>query len=140
MPKDSIVEIPAGSGNKYRYEYSDGATIYRGPVGSAPDLAEEEFLREMEEKTLVSINFVGGIISSAAANKPGVEVALIESETDFIDEDYVVDTDGDGYPDSYAFIQEMPVATEAVEKDFKLIRKHYEKIEEKKERRVPPGL
>jgi len=43
MPKESVVEIPSGSGNKYRYEYSDGATVYRGPVGSAPELGEEEF-------------------------------------------------------------------------------------------------
>ena len=38
MPKDSIVEIPEGSGNKYRYVYEDGQTVYKGPVGSAPDL------------------------------------------------------------------------------------------------------
>ena len=44
MPKESRVEIPSGSGNKYRYEYSDGQTIYRGPVGSAPDLGEAEFM------------------------------------------------------------------------------------------------
>ena len=41
--KESVVEIPVGSGNRYRYEYSEGQTLYRGPVGSAPDLGEEEF-------------------------------------------------------------------------------------------------
>jgi len=45
MSKENIVEIPSGSGNRYRYVYEDGATKYLGPVGSAPDLAEEEFLR-----------------------------------------------------------------------------------------------
>jgi len=44
MPKESRVEIPSGSGNFYRYAYEDGRTVYRGPVGSAPDLAEEEFM------------------------------------------------------------------------------------------------
>ena len=43
MPKESIVEIPEGSGNKYRYVYEDGSTRYLGPVGSSPDLGEEEF-------------------------------------------------------------------------------------------------
>ncbi len=43
MTKDSIVEIPDGSGNQYRYEYVDGATVYKGPVGNAPALAEAEF-------------------------------------------------------------------------------------------------
>jgi len=44
MPQESIVEIPSGSGNKYRYRYEDGRTIYRGPVGDAPELDEEKFL------------------------------------------------------------------------------------------------
>jgi len=43
MPKDSIVEIPSGSGNRYRYEYSEGKTLYRGPVGDAPEIGEAEF-------------------------------------------------------------------------------------------------
>jgi len=43
--KESVVEIPPGSGNHYRYEYNPatGATEYRGPVGDAPALAEPEF-------------------------------------------------------------------------------------------------
>lgn len=45
MSKESVVEIPDGSGNFYRYEYVDGETKYRGPVGDAPPLNEEEFLR-----------------------------------------------------------------------------------------------
>jgi len=44
MGKDSIVEIPEGSGNRYRYTYEEGSTKYLGPVGSAPDLGEEEFM------------------------------------------------------------------------------------------------
>ena len=44
MPRESVVEIPRGSGNRYRYAYHDGATRYLGPVGSAPDLGEEEFM------------------------------------------------------------------------------------------------
>jgi len=40
---ESVVEIPEGSGNWYRYEYKDGKTIYRGPVGSAPSIDESEF-------------------------------------------------------------------------------------------------
>jgi len=44
MSRESIVEIPEGSGNRYRYAYFDGTTRYLGPVGSAPPLSEEEFL------------------------------------------------------------------------------------------------
>jgi len=45
--KENIVEIPEGSGNHYRYGYQDGSTIYLGPVGDAPALAEAEFNRLM---------------------------------------------------------------------------------------------
>jgi hypothetical protein len=48
MGKISEVEIPPGSGNLYRYEYNQGQTIYRGPVGNAPELKEAEFLAELE--------------------------------------------------------------------------------------------
>lgn len=41
--KESIVEIPEGSGNFYRYIYEGGRTRYLGPVGKAPMLEEEEF-------------------------------------------------------------------------------------------------
>lgn len=44
MGKESKVEIPEGSGNFYRYEYEDGQTLYRGPVGDAPSISEEEFM------------------------------------------------------------------------------------------------
>jgi hypothetical protein len=47
MSKESIVEIPRGSGNRYRYAYEDGETLYRGPVGSAPPLDEDMFLEQM---------------------------------------------------------------------------------------------
>jgi len=43
MGKESIVEIPPGSGNHYRYEYVDGKTLYKGPIGDAPTLTEKEF-------------------------------------------------------------------------------------------------
>jgi len=43
MGKFSEVEIPEGSGRFYRYEYVDGQTIYKGPVGDAPAISEEEF-------------------------------------------------------------------------------------------------
>jgi hypothetical protein len=49
MTKESIVEIPPGSGNQYRYAYEDGKTVYLGPVGDAPTLVEENFLRELED-------------------------------------------------------------------------------------------
>jgi len=46
MPKESVVEIPSGSGNKYRYVYdpANRATKYLGPVGDSPDLGEQEFM------------------------------------------------------------------------------------------------
>lgn len=44
MGKESMVEIPPDSENHYRYEYVDGKTLYRGPVGDSPELSEEEFL------------------------------------------------------------------------------------------------
>jgi len=40
----TVVEIPPGSGNRYRYEYEGGKTQYKGPVGTAPEMGEEEFL------------------------------------------------------------------------------------------------
>jgi len=43
MGKESQVEIPEGSGNFYRYEYDDGKTVYKGPVGDAPGINEQEF-------------------------------------------------------------------------------------------------
>jgi len=44
----TTVEIPEGSGNRYRYEYEEGATVYKGPVGDSPQLTEEEFLERMK--------------------------------------------------------------------------------------------
>jgi len=43
MGRETIVEI---SGNRYRYAYDPErqATIYKGPVGEAPPIGEEEFL------------------------------------------------------------------------------------------------
>jgi len=43
----TTVEIPPGSGNRYRYEYENGKTVYKGPVGNAPELGEVEFLEMM---------------------------------------------------------------------------------------------
>jgi len=45
----TVVEIPPGSGNRYKYVYDaeTKATIYKGPVGEAPELGEEEFLEMM---------------------------------------------------------------------------------------------
>jgi len=44
--KESVVQI---GGHRYRYVYDHEthATVYKGPVGSAPDLSEEEFLTWM---------------------------------------------------------------------------------------------
>jgi len=62
MSKENIVEIPSGSGNRYRYVYEDGATKYLGPVGSAPDLAEEEFMLQTstEPANITGITFKPG--------------------------------------------------------------------------------
>ena len=48
MPRESVVEIPVGSGNRYRYAYdpSSKAMKYLGPVGSAPEISEAEFMVE----------------------------------------------------------------------------------------------
>jgi len=43
----TTVEIPPGSGNRYRYEYEGGKTQYKGPVGDSPELGEAEFLKGM---------------------------------------------------------------------------------------------
>jgi len=50
MGKEHLVEIPSGSGNRYRYEYSDGATRYLGPAGQAPELGEAEFYDMLKGK------------------------------------------------------------------------------------------
>jgi len=57
----TTVEIPEGSGNRYRYEYEEGATVYKGPVGTAPELSEEEFLEMFS---------MGGLKRS----KPSIEI------------------------------------------------------------------
>jgi hypothetical protein len=51
MCPDSIVEIPEGSGNNYRYRYNpeSGKSEYLGPVGDSPEIAETEFLAMMTE-------------------------------------------------------------------------------------------
>ena len=41
---ENIVTI---KGNQYKYTYVDGETKYLGPVGSAPALTEQEFLKAM---------------------------------------------------------------------------------------------
>jgi len=43
----TTVEIPEGSGNRYRYEYEEGSTVYKGPVGDSPQLTEGEFMAAM---------------------------------------------------------------------------------------------
>jgi len=43
----TTVEIPPGSGNRYRYEYEEGATVYKGPVGDSPEMSEGEFIYAM---------------------------------------------------------------------------------------------
>lgn len=42
-----VVEIPPGSGNRYRYHYNPESqqTEYRGPVGDSPTLNEADFNR-----------------------------------------------------------------------------------------------
>jgi hypothetical protein len=47
--KENIVEIPTGSGNRYRYAYEDGKTTYLGPIGEAPPMVEAEFLLTLSE-------------------------------------------------------------------------------------------
>jgi len=48
----TVVEIPPGSGNRYKYVYEDGKTVYKGPVGDSPQLTEEEFLEMMKADTI----------------------------------------------------------------------------------------
>jgi len=50
----TTVEIPEGSGNRYRYVYEEGATVYKGPVGNAPALDEERFIQAMSEGVVLS--------------------------------------------------------------------------------------
>jgi len=46
MPKEHTVEIN-GSFYRYAYDPSSQRTVYLGPVGSAPDLGEEQFFMAM---------------------------------------------------------------------------------------------
>ena len=62
---ENIVEIPEGSGNYYRYEYEAGATVYKGPVGSAPELSEQEFLAMSVQVDLKEVARPGEIIREA---------------------------------------------------------------------------
>jgi len=65
--KESIVEIPEGSGNFYRYDYDPTTkkTNYKGPVGDAPALKEEELMR----LTPSSIKDEVELIMSESGNK-----------------------------------------------------------------------
>jgi hypothetical protein len=49
MGKESVVEI---GGHQYRYQYDEesGKTLYKGPVGTAPELGEAEFLKAVKQK------------------------------------------------------------------------------------------
>jgi hypothetical protein len=51
MGGESIVDI---GGHQYRYEYDPdtGKTLYRGPVGDSPPLAEAEFFNHMSKASL----------------------------------------------------------------------------------------
>lgn len=79
---ENVVEIPEGSGNKYRYEYVDGDTVYKGPVGSAPEIGETEFLdiiigREHKKEKFNKYFFKSDILINAEQMK-GI--------TDYLDE------------------------------------------------------
>jgi len=49
MGKESIVTI---NDHQYRYEYVDGKTVYRGPVGDAPEISELTFLAHMKKRIM----------------------------------------------------------------------------------------
>ena len=43
---ENVVTI---KGNKYKYTYVDGETKYLGPVGDAPALTEQEFMKAIPQ-------------------------------------------------------------------------------------------
>lgn len=71
MGKESIVEIPEGSGNQYRYVYEDGKTLYKGPVGDAPELTEEGFNRIFISKNYIAAQEVVDVVEKLAAQTWG---------------------------------------------------------------------
>ena len=49
-------------GNKYKYTYVDGETKYLGPVGDAPPISEEEFLRVLSTQKTRKLQWSGQYI------------------------------------------------------------------------------
>jgi hypothetical protein len=60
---ERIVEIPVGSGNKYRYEYVDGKTVYKGKVSS----------RKVEEMELAIVDLNDFLEDLDYSNQAGEE-------------------------------------------------------------------
>ena len=56
---DESVVIIKGHKYRYRYDYMTGKTIYLGPVGSAPDIGEEEFLSILKRQYTSMEDIIG---------------------------------------------------------------------------------
>lgn len=90
--KESIVEIPPGSGNQYRYGYDPdtGKTNYLGPVGDAPSLHEEEFLLMaqlgVEEGVSSREDEINFIMVGGSLNKTPENEILVGRMVDFSNE------------------------------------------------------
>jgi len=72
----SIVEIPPGSGNRYKYEYEDGKTVYKGPVGTAPELSEGEFLEMFQVVGQKEQKLRDRLLSETLSQNPDIEPEL----------------------------------------------------------------
>jgi len=81
----TTVEIPEGSGNRYRYDYdaSTKGTVYKGPVGNSPGLSEEEFLRVIQQT-------IGGHEASASSvmGTPAKRGTYVEPDDDELGWDF----------------------------------------------------
>ena len=110
MPRESIVEIPSGSGNKYRYAYdpSSKAMKYLGPVGSAPEITESEFIRSpltLEEFIMLpkeqrEERALGNILEWLSSHVDDVEVEEVDQPNEWQSGGY----EASGYDQGRPFI------------------------------------
>jgi hypothetical protein len=90
MGKESIVEIPPGSGNRYRYLYEGGQTKYLGPVGSAPPINEESMFKLLMRPTFHVVNEIDtkdGLLEIGWVNRGNPDFPQLQAKViDFYNE------------------------------------------------------
>jgi hypothetical protein len=101
--EETIVEIPPGSGNRYRYGYDPGkkVMVYLGPVGDAPAImSEEQFeaINEEGEMTIERFTKITGwnhydveaFFAETGIKDKGIKRVIASSEGDNDGDDWII--------------------------------------------------